>query len=70
MGVDPGFLSRVLRGQGKRPSAALARRVAEALELPPDYFLEARRGAVAERLAQDPELVNEIFDRAVPPRRR
>jgi transcriptional regulator with XRE-family HTH domain len=45
-GVTDVHLSRVLRRANyKTPSAELARRVAVALELPDDYFLEFGRGS-------------------------
>jgi len=61
-GVDVAHLSRVLRGKnGKRPTGELARRVADALELPAFYFPESRELAVREELARDPGLRERVF---------
>jgi transcriptional regulator with XRE-family HTH domain len=63
--VDIGddHLSRVLRGaRDKRPTGELARRVAVALGLPHDYFLEARLAFVMEHIAEYPELLDQIYD--------
>lgn len=60
--VDVSFLSRVLRHEnGKVAGPDLATRVARALNLPDDYFIEARRGKVIEQLNQSPELVDQIY---------
>jgi len=62
--MSPGHISRVLRGaQNKRPGGELVRRVTAALDLPPDYFLEARRAEVLTRLAADASLVDRVHDR-------
>lgn len=61
--VDIGFLSRVVRREdGKSPSPALATKIARALELPENYFHEARRGWLVDRLSADPALVDQIYD--------
>ena len=62
--VDPAHLSRVLRGaRGKTTSPELARRVAEALDLPSDYFPEWREAVIIERIHDDPRLRDRIYDR-------
>lgn len=62
--VDVGFLSRVLRHEdGKVANSDLAARVAKALDLPGDFFIETRRAQVVERLNEDPELVDRIYAR-------
>lgn len=62
-GVSPGYLSRVLRGvEGKRPSPALIRRVAEVLDLPAAFFLEQRRERIVVRIEQDLRLVDVLDD--------
>lgn len=62
--VDPAHLSRVLRGvRGKTPSPELARRVAEALGLPRDYFPEWREAVILHRIREDPALRDRIYDR-------
>lgn len=60
--VDVGFLSRVLRREdGKVAGPDLALKVAKALDLPDDYFIETRRGQVIEQLNQSPDLVDRIY---------
>jgi hypothetical protein len=61
-GVTDGHLSRVLRRVSyKTPGPELARRVAIALGLPPDYFPEYRRGFVLERIRTDAVLCDELY---------
>lgn len=64
-GVGNAHLSRLLRGVGYRtkPSKELARRVAEALDLKPDYFLEYREAVVIEAIREQPQLREELYDR-------
>lgn len=60
--VDPTFLSRALRGaRHKSVSGRLAARIAKELGLPWDYFLEARRDYVVERLDTDPKLLEAAY---------
>ena len=62
VGVTDGHLSRILRRVDyKTPSADLTRRVAVALELPPDYFPEFREGFVVERVRSDPALRDKMY---------
>jgi len=44
-------------------SGRLAGRIAEALDLPVDYFPEFRRDYVVERLAADQRLMNDTYAR-------
>ena len=72
--VSQPHLSRLLRGVGYRstPSADLARRVAIALDLPPDYFREYREGIVVVEVRKNVCLREEIYNRlqhATPPPR-
>lgn len=63
--VTDSHLSRLLRGVGYRtkPSKELARRVAVALGLEPDYFLEYREAVVIEAVRTDRRLREELYDR-------
>jgi transcriptional regulator with XRE-family HTH domain len=66
VGVDHAHLSRVLRQRdGKRPTAELAVRIAKALELPEDFFVEFREAAVVEAVRQDGALRDDLYDRFV-----
>ena len=61
--VSHSFLSRVLRERDyKRASPELARRVAKALDLPEDFFVEAREGFIIERMKGDPRIREELYD--------
>jgi transcriptional regulator with XRE-family HTH domain len=61
LGLDATYLSRVLRGQ-KRVSGDLAERVARALELPVDYFPEAREHIILEAIRREPEVRELVYD--------
>jgi transcriptional regulator with XRE-family HTH domain len=62
VGVTDSHLSRVMRHANyKTPSPELARRVATALGLPPDYFPEYRKGFVLERIRTDAVLRDELY---------
>jgi transcriptional regulator with XRE-family HTH domain len=64
-GVSDAHLSRLVRGVGyrTRPSADLARRVAEALNLPFDYFVEYREAVVVDAIRNDPKLREQLYKR-------
>jgi transcriptional regulator with XRE-family HTH domain len=60
--ISDSHLSRVLRrADYKTPSPDLARRVALALGLPPDYFPEVRESYVVEQIKSDPKLRNQLY---------
>jgi transcriptional regulator with XRE-family HTH domain len=66
IGISDSHLSRVLRrADYKTPSPDLTRRVARALGLPPDYFLEFREAYVIERIRSDPKLRNDLYARLI-----
>ncbi len=63
--IDVGgdHLSRVVRGdRSKRATGELTRRVAIALELPEDYFPEARFEFIVERLGEHAALRDRVYD--------
>lgn len=63
-GVEPGHLWKVLRRRNyKTAGAAMAGRVAVALDLPVDYFPEYREGSVIEQIRSDPALRDAAYDR-------
>ena len=63
-GVSHGHLSRVLRREAyKTPSTDLTARVAEALDLPREYFPEFREGFVLERIQEDEALRERLYRR-------
>lgn len=60
---SPSHLSRALRGiDYKSPGPRLVRAVAMALELPEDYFPEAREGEVIAQVKANPALRDRIYD--------
>jgi transcriptional regulator with XRE-family HTH domain len=64
VGVGDDHLSRVLRGaRAKKPTADLARRVAQALDLPDDYFPEARLDFIVQELSHDATFLDKVYDR-------
>lgn len=69
VGISDAHLSRVL-AQRKPVGGDLARRVALALGLAPDYFPEFRKSVVVERLKDDAGLRDEIYERVKGPKRR
>lgn len=61
-GVTQSFLSKVLRGAHyKAPSGDLARRIAVALGLPPDYFPEYRERFVLDCVRTNPTLRESLY---------
>lgn len=66
IGISDSHLSRVLRRVDyKTPSPDLMRKVARALGLQPDYFLEFREAYVIERIRSDPKLRNDLYARLI-----
>lgn len=66
IGVDHGHLSRIMRHQrGKTAGPELARRVAEAFDLPPDFFPEYREAIVVQRVRRDADLRDELYRRLI-----
>lgn len=63
-GVSPSHLGRVLRQSDyKTPSVELCRRLAQALDLPEDYWPEYRERVVVDRVRSDPALREELYAR-------
>jgi len=61
-GVSASYLSRVLRhAEYKTAGPELARKVALALGLPKDYFLEFREGFVIDRVRADAQLRDQLY---------
>jgi transcriptional regulator with XRE-family HTH domain len=65
VGVSQPYMSRVIRAKNYKSAAAgdLLRRVANALDLPDDYFAEARQKYLMDRIASDPKLRDELYQR-------
>lgn|SRR5436189_2478689 len=60
LGIDPTYLSRIQRGKKPVP-ADLPERVAAALGLPNDYFLEARERIILEAIRREPKLRELVY---------
>jgi transcriptional regulator with XRE-family HTH domain len=60
-GVDKGFLSRSLRSQEKA-SMDLIRRVSAALDLPQDYFPEARQAWLHDLIDASPVAADQLYN--------
>jgi transcriptional regulator with XRE-family HTH domain len=60
--IDPTFLSRALRRvRYKSVSGSLAGRLAQALDLPVDYFPEFRRDYVIDRVTGDAQVLEAAY---------
>jgi transcriptional regulator with XRE-family HTH domain len=60
--VDPTFLSKAVRASGgKRPSISLIERVARALDLDPEFFVEVRVARIATAAESDPALRERLY---------
>ena len=62
VGVSRSHLYRVVgRSDYKSASPALTAKVADALGLPPDYFIELRQGYLIDRIKSDPAVCNRLY---------
>ena len=67
-GVDHTYLSRMLRGDAP-VHVGHAERIAQYLELPPDFFPEIREARVSAAVSADPKLRDKIYRRYVQKKR-
>jgi transcriptional regulator with XRE-family HTH domain len=68
VGVDPAHVSRLLkRGTRLRATPQLLARVARALEVEPEFFVEYREWCVLEAVRRNPSLRERLFARVVAP---
>jgi transcriptional regulator with XRE-family HTH domain len=62
IGINQSHISRVLAESPKLPpSRQLCGQIAEALDLPPDYFVEYREAAAIEAIKNDADLRERIY---------
>lgn len=61
--LSAGYLNHLVHGNRPVPSNALIDRLAEALEIEPDYFKEYRMRVITERLGERPDLVDRLYRR-------
>lgn len=61
--LSAGYLNHLVHGNRPVPSNALIDRLADALEIEPDYFKEYRMRVITERLGERPDLVDRLYRR-------
>ena len=62
-GLSAGYLNHVVHGNRPVPSSDIVERLAEALGVEPEHFLEYRVRTITERLERMPELVDRLYRR-------
>ena len=61
--LSAGYLNHLVHGNRPVPSNAVIERLAEALGVEPEHFLEYRVRTITERLERMPELVDRLYRR-------
>jgi transcriptional regulator with XRE-family HTH domain len=61
--LSAGYLNHLVHGNRPVPSNAVVERLAEALGVDPEHFLEYRVRVITERLEQMPDLVDRLYRR-------
>jgi len=62
-GLSAGYLNHVVHGNRPVPSNEIMRRLASALGVEPEHFLEYRLRVITERLEALPDLVDRLYKR-------
>jgi transcriptional regulator with XRE-family HTH domain len=62
-GLSAGYLNHIMHGNRPVPSNGVIERVATALDVEPEHFLEYRLRVITERLERMPELVDRLYRR-------
>jgi transcriptional regulator with XRE-family HTH domain len=62
-GLSAGYLNHVVHGNRPVPSNEIMRRLASALDVEPEHFLEYRLRVITERLEALPDLVDRLYKR-------
>jgi transcriptional regulator with XRE-family HTH domain len=62
-GLSAGYLNHLVHGNRPVPSDDVVKRLASALEVEPEHFLEHRLRVITERLERMPELVDRLYRR-------
>jgi transcriptional regulator with XRE-family HTH domain len=62
-GLSAGYLNHIVHGNRPVPSNEVVQRLAEALGVEPEHFLEYRVRVITDRLEQMPELVDRLYRR-------
>jgi transcriptional regulator with XRE-family HTH domain len=61
--LSAGYLNHVVHGNRPVPSNGVVQRIAAALGVEPEHFLEYRVRVITERLERMPELVDRLYRR-------
>jgi len=61
--LSAGYLNHLVHGNRPVPSNLVIDRVASALDIEPDHFLEYRMRVIAESLAERPDIVDRLYRR-------
>ena len=62
-GLSAGYLNHIMHGNRPVPSNDVVQRLATALGVEPEHFLEYRLRVITERLERMPELVDRLYKR-------
>jgi transcriptional regulator with XRE-family HTH domain len=62
-GLSAGYLNHLVRGNRPLPSSEVISRLARALAVEPDHFLELRLRTIAEQLQTRPDMIDRLFKR-------
>ena len=62
-GLSAGYLNHVVHGNRPVPSNEIMRRLASALGVEPEHFLEYRLRVITERLEAMPDLIDRLYKR-------
>jgi transcriptional regulator with XRE-family HTH domain len=62
-GLSAGYLNHVVHGNRPVPSNDVIQRIAGALDVEPEHFLEYRLRVITERLEKMPDLIDRLYRR-------
>lgn len=62
-GLSAGYLNHITHGNRPVPASEIIERLAEALDVEPEHFLEYRLRVITDRLERMPELVDRLYKR-------
>ena len=62
-GLSAGYLNHLVHGNRPVPSNDVVKRLADALDVRPEYFREYRLRVITERLERMPDLVDRLYRR-------
>jgi len=62
-GLSAGYLNHVVHGNRPVPSNDVIQRIAGALDVEPEHFLEYRLRVITERLEKMPDLIDRLYKR-------